>query len=224
MSVLKKFLKIDGQERMRVPKQQGFTLLELLVAMTLMATVITALFGLFTNVIDASQHMRAKIEGGQVGRTIASIVEDDLRFLHTALGGKQFRFRAKPLSTAFDDTAFLAFTTSSSLDYRVVSRQADLQNVEYVLRRNDTKTQSFIRREKRHATVSGEFDWIEFELIENVQSLQLAFYDSDTKEFKKEWGVERSGIPSAIRFTIAFGEEGNTKKYTFLVKLPQGEI
>lgn len=202
-------------------RQAGFTLFELLIAMTLMATIITTLFALFSNVIDASQHARKRMAYDQAGRTILSIVEDDLRYMLPDMKTSELKFDATMDSDTFDEQDLLGFASTSSLAFRTHDHVRTLQYITYSLKEQDNDLFTLIRTERPNPTVKGDFEELKYPLLENISECVFEYYNGEYNEFQKDWGVEKTLLPTAIRMTFTLGTKDQPYQYQLVIPLPQ---
>lgn len=202
-------------------RQAGFTLFELLIAMTLMATIITTLFALFSNVIDASQHARKRMAYDQAGRTILSIVEDDLRYMLPDMKTSELKFDATMDSDTFDEQDLLGFASTSSLAFRTHEHVRTLQYITYSLKEQDNDLFTLIRTERPNPTVKGDFKELKYPLLEDISECIFEYYNGEYNEFQKDWGVEKTLLPTAIRMTFTLGTKDEPYQYQLVIPLPQ---
>ncbi|MEZ6854280.1 type II secretion system protein GspJ [Halodesulfovibrio aestuarii] len=207
----------------RSDRQAGFTLLELLIAMALMATIITTLFALFSNVLDASQHARKRMVYDQAGRTVLSIVEDDLRYMLPDMKTDGLQFDATLESEGFAERNLLGFATTSSLAFHANDHVRTLQYVTYILKEQDNDLYTLIRTEHSNPTVTGDFTDLKYPLLEDIIKCSFEYYDSEYNEFIKDWGVEKNTLPTAIRVNLVLGNKDEKYQYKLTVPLPQEE-
>lgn len=225
MSSLKNFSKNSSTApAVSHKKQDGFTLLELLIAMMLMAVIITALFALFSNVIDASQHARKRMKTDKSGRAILNILEDDLRYMLPDIKTTGLKFKANTSSSISDEQKLLSFATTSTLKFETKENDITLQYVTYSIQEQDNRTFKLIRIERPFPSVVGDFSELRYELAENVLECQFEYYNSEYNEFQSEWGVEKTSIPKAIRAHITLGTPDKTYPYVLIIPLPQEEV
>ena len=106
-----------------------------------------------------------------------------------------------------DDEVLLSFATSSHLADMPGTPLPGPVCVEYVLR-NGNRSAAFIRRERAHCGVEGDFPWSELVLVRNVKSLEVALYSTKT-QFVEDWPspLPPGIVPEAIRFTLHREEE-----------------
>ncbi|OBQ46602.1 PulJ/GspJ family protein [Halodesulfovibrio spirochaetisodalis] len=207
--------------------QSGFTLLEILIAMMLMATIITALFGLFTNVIDASEHARRRMDVDKIGRAVLNIVEEDLRYMRPDTSTDNLKFDTTidaDDTYAPDEEAIFGFATTSSLRLKEVDNEYTLQYVTYTLLKDDNDHYTLFRIEKPNPTISDDFAELKYEIVSNMLNCKFSYYDGEFNEFKDEWGVEKTTLPTAIKFEFTLGSKGTPHDYSLVIPLPKDEI
>ena len=97
-----------------------------------------------------------------------------------------------------DDEVLLSFATSSHLADMPGTPLPGPVCVEYVLR-NGNRSAAFIRRERAHCGVEGDFPWSELVLVRNVKSLEVALYSTKT-QFVEDWPspLPPGTVPEAI--------------------------
>lgn len=179
----------------------GFTLVELLIAMTLTAVIGMVLFSTYSMVMDNGKTVRNRVLERESERVFWGILDNDIAGL-CLIDDK--RSTLPPLSRepivpsdAFyrltetdkpqpsDDEVLLSFATSSHLADMPGTPLPGPVCVEYVLR-NGNRSAAFIRRERAHCGVEGDFPWSELVLVRNVKSLEVALYSAKT-QFVEDW-------------------------------------
>lgn len=174
----------------------GFTLVELLIAMTLTAVIGMVLFSTYSMVMDNGKTVRNRVLERESERVFWGILDNDIAGL-CLIDDK--RSTLPPLSRepivpsdAFyrltetdkpqpsDDEVLLSFATSSHLADMPGTPLPGPVCVEYVLR-NGNRSAAFIRRERAHCGVEGDFPWSELVLVRNVKSLEVALYSAKTQ-------------------------------------------
>ena len=196
----------------------GFTLVELLIAMTLTAVIGMVLFSTYSMVMDNGKTVRNRVLERESERVFWGILDNDIAGL-CLIDDK--RSTLPPLSRepivpsdAFyrltetdkpqpsDDEVLLSFATSSHLADMPGTPLPGPVCVEYVLR-NGNRSAAFIRRERAHCGVEGDFPWSELVLVRNVKSLEVALYSAKT-QFVEDWPspLPPGAVPEAIRFTL----------------------
>ena len=201
----------------------GFTLVELLIAMTLTAVIGMVLFSTYSMVMDNGKTVRNRVLERESERVFWGILDNDIAGL-CLIDDK--RSTLPPLSRepivpsdAFyrltetdkpqpsDDEVLLSFATSSHLADMPGTPLPGPVCVEYVLR-NGNRSAAFIRRERAYCGVEGDFPWSELVLVRNVKSLEVALYSTKT-QIVEDWPspLPHGAVPEALRFTLHREEE-----------------
>ena len=179
----------------------GFTLVELLIAMTLTAVIGMVLFSTYSMVMDNGKTVRNRVLERESERVFWGILDNDIAGLCLT---DDKRSTLPPLSREpiVPSDAFYRLTETD--------KPQPLPGpvcVEYVLR-NGNRSAAFIRRERAYCGVEGDFPWSELVLVRNVKSLEVALYSAKT-QFVEDWPspLPPEAVPEAIRFTLHREEE-----------------
>ena len=200
---------------------QGFTLIELLIAMMLMATIVTALFAIFTSVIDASTHARKEMGSDRAGRAVLNLLEDDFRHMKPDTTTAGLKFDANIEASSFDEEVLVGFATTSSLAFDAEKDPFSVQYVKYSLVKQKDGSKTLFRIEEQHPTLTGDFTTTRYELLSNVAGASITYYNSTYNEFQKEWGVENVTTPEAVKVKFVLGTGADTATYSLIIPLPQ---
>ena len=201
----------------------GFTLVELLIAMTLTAVIGMVLFSTYSMVMDNGKTVRNRVLERESERVFWGILDNDIAGL-CLIDDKRstlpplsrepivpsdafYRLTEKDKPQPSDDEVLLSFATSSHLADMPGTPLPGPVCVEYVLR-NGNRSAAFIRRERAYCGVEGDFPWSELVLVSNVKSLEVALYSAKT-QFVEDWPspLPPGAVPEAIRFTLHREEE-----------------
>ncbi len=202
----------------RPPARGGFTLIEVLLALTLASIILASLFALFDNVSDVQRHVRESFARSRVMRTVFGVMEDDLRSIQQP---EDSPVLAGVSNSGFgQDESLLSIITASTLTMHQRTPHLGLQLVEYVLR-GDSGRRRLVRRERPYARINGDFEYSEVVLAQDVQDLEVGYYDEDYNEFRAEWdpSFEGNDLPLAVRVRLTLGEEDAKEVYELVVPL-----
>ena len=201
----------------------GFTLVELLIAMTLTAVIGMVLFSTYSMVMDNGKTVRNRVLERESERVFWGILDNDIAGL-CLIDDKRstlpplsrepivpsdafYRLTEKDKPQPSDDEVLLSFATSSHLADMPGTPLPGPVCVEYVLR-NGNRSAAFIRRERAHCGVEGDFPWSELVLVRNVKSLEVALYSAKTQFVEdRPSPLPPGAVPEAIRFTLHREEE-----------------
>jgi general secretion pathway protein J len=201
-------------------RARGFTLLELIVAMTIFLIVIVAAYGLF----DAGRNLSARAEARallfQTGRSALQAIEEDLRgvvlsgsVFDTGLIGVSQDGEGGPL----DKIEFMAvnsFTAGENLEKKI-----DLSKVTWWIE----ESRGLVRERIRLLT-STRASRDEEEVSRDVVFLDFRYYDGQWKESWDSTQLRR--LPKAIEVTVhvrgLWRDEKVLEKFTTRFYLPIG--
>ena len=184
--------------------QQGFTLLELLVAIVIFSLMSVMAYGGLFNVITgneviATQEKRLK----ELQRTMMFLERDIRQLVPRPRNNGSGNVLAKAFDYGLDSEGLLEFTRAGNPNPVAVARSS-LQRVRY-----DIEEKVLIR--KGWALV----DYIDLEptsmnLLNDVESLELRLLDSNN-EWQNNWKQEKE-LPKAVEITIVHTHWGEIKR------------
>ncbi|SIO13009.1 PulJ/GspJ family protein [Halodesulfovibrio marinisediminis] len=204
--------------------QAGFTLLEVLIAIMLMATIMTTLFGVFTHVLNAAQHARKHMESDRVGRAILGIIAEDIRYMHPDTTSEHLKFSTMipPNDNSLpEERTILGLATTSSLKFSEHPTSYSLQYVTYSIIKNGTGDFSLFRNEQPFPTIEGKLPLLRYKLVNSMRSCTFSYYDKARDEFRQDWDNDRMELPEAIRIEFFLGEAEPPYKYSLVIPLPK---
>lgn len=202
--------------------QQGFTLLELLLAMVLSVIVITAMSAVFKSVVDSSAAIDSEVSLNQEGRVLLSIFQKDLSSVvlnnSTAESPDSLRLQFRA-STGIIPTgdAFMSFPSSNEL-YALNPTGCPLNYITYSIEDTDNGLYSLVRTSRKFAHLSGSWKTERIRLSKRLTDIRLEFnppvgsFTVGTKEFLRAKSLK-------IEFTLK--EKEKERHYmTFLALHP----
>lgn len=201
---------------------RGFTLLEVVVALALGATIMVALFATYEGVVDSAQQIRSRSVAERAARVALSIIEDDLRSLATVpkwgvpvLGG--------PLDedTGARGEVVLTMTTTTTMDLAAPIPHWGIQLVEYELEEGATGKR-LVRRERPYAGITGDFEWTEVVLVDDVEDFEVGLWMPTFNEFTSAWQISGDVVvPLAVRVSFTVQDEGASRSYELVTPLDE---
>lgn len=199
------------------PPRAGFTLVELLIAMTLTAVIGMVLFSTYATVMDNGKTVRNRVMQRESERVFWGILDEDIGGLcllddknstlppisraPIELSDDYYRLTDTERPEASEDEVLLSFATSSHLADIPTAALPGPVCVEYVLRSGERA--AFIRRERAFCGVEGDFPWSELVLVRDVKKVEVAMFTAKTG-FVTDWAspLQSDRLPEAIRFSI----------------------
>lgn len=217
------------------PKQeQGFTLVELLIAMVLTALIGTVLFSTYILISDSGVKGRALVQSREAPRIFWGIAETDISGLVLSkelplpsrtpiLPSEKWQEASGESAEPAEGTYLLTFATTSSLEGGPELGLSGPLCVEYVARQGRSGM-ALIRRERPFCGVDGDFPWSEAVLLTGLKDVRMKLYSSERGEWdvpeEKEWHRIGAVLPQALRIILEY--EDAEEPETLLVPLLQG--
>jgi len=194
---------------------------EVLIALTLATTVLTALFALFDNVSDVGLHIRGHIAQSRAMRTVFGVLEDDLRSLEPMTYGPVLASMSQ--ADFSQDKVLVSMLTTATLAPDRPPRHMGVQLVEYLLR-GSGNDRRLVRTERPFAHVNGNFDPTEVVLARGHVEADMHFFDPSYHEFRDDWDPSSMGNtpPTAVRMRLTLGGEDSEQEYELVVPLFSG--
>jgi general secretion pathway protein J len=210
--------------------RRGFTLLEVMIAASILAVMGAMVFGSFSRAYNQKQQIEAADDRlaqarGAMDRMAAEI---SVAFLSEHYDRK--RFQQRPTRFTGEDRGgqdTLLFTALVNERFEQDAKVSDQAVVKYFIERdrsNDNKFESLIRRE--HPIIDEEADrrGVRQVLCENVKKLDLQYWDAVKNEWVEEWDAakpERNGVlPERVRIKLVYvDDEGKDRTITTQTRL-----
>lgn len=213
---------------------QGFTLLEMLIAMTLTAVIGTVLFSTYNMVMDSGIRIRKTVSQREGRRIFWTILDSDLSGLclmenvlpplsRVPISNSEAYLRwsgdEKVTVKDSEDEIILSFATTTSLTESLQTSGSGPVCVEYRLcSGNNAKV--LVRRERAFCGVDGDFPWEEYVLLRNIRKIDVALYNRAQNQFETEWEPVQAGdVPESIRFTVHWELTNSAEESQLVVPL-----
>ena len=194
--------------------QNGFTLLEVLVAVTVTVLLMTAVYGVFTSVSGAKQRLEAEGEIYHQTRVLYDRLGRELR-------GTYWR-KAKNSKTRFmagrtrDNYTFVELTTTAGTPFG--GRRGAISVVRYELR-PDTEAKdpdTWVLMRDEYTTFDVPVQEREgYPLARGIREMNFRFYKNG--QWEDEWDSVRDGLPQMVEVSITMpsGEQSVPFRSTF---------
>ena len=184
---------------------RGFTLIEVLVAISLLAIVLTSVYGIFSSV----NATKIRLDSDSAEYHLARVVFDRLgRELH----GSYYR-RGDP-TTLFrggvntQGESFLELTTTAVTPLSATG--TGIAEVRYRLAPDNESNESrqvLLRSERPRQSATLAVDDRMMRLAPDVVSLSLRFYTKGN--WKDEWDARQDGLPQLVEIALVVGHDEN---------------
>lgn len=207
-------------------RQGGFTLLEVMIAMAILASMALAMF------VATNQTLNSK--ASTEGRDDATHAV--IQGMNRISGDLEMAIMVKSkdlLGATFDgEYAFegqeqrLDFVTMSHARFLADSKESEVVEVSYYLAPmpDEPNLQVLMRREATSIDKNLQQGGITYPILENVQSLRFEYLDAKSDEYKKTWDSKsidfNNRLPQAVKITVETLLPDDEDKSTFTTLAP----
>ena len=222
---------------MRISKRNGFTLIEILIAIFILATVLTTVYAAYTGTFRIVRD--AKYTDGiySMARGAMKRMTEDLE--SSCRHRDSFRFTSGKAETEKGEFTELSFLSSAHLNFPVCvprtgrddERSSGIVVISYFVVEDDEKDSYTLKRkdelyrdkaEEEEEEVSREGGYI---LCEGLQSLIYKFYDSKGEEYDSwdshsDLESQKDKAPSVVSIHMDFiNPDDRDRPYMFMIKV-----
>lgn len=213
---------------------RGFTILEILTAIFILAIVVSLVLGAFDGIFSNADRVNAGSDLNEMAGGALDRMTMDLKAIHVMLYPRYkppqllddepdiYRVEGKTTSVGGHTFAWLRFTSMAHLPLNHVADEGVAEIVYYV---QETPDNDYIIRRADHLYPYPEFEERETDPVfcEQVREFTLTYFDAEGKEYE-EWdsGSDDTeyGTPRAIKIKLALGDETAPDIFTTQVVLP----
>jgi general secretion pathway protein J len=180
--------------------EDGFTLIEVLLAVSLVAMMATLVFGSLYVTTSAIEAARASSANEQIVRSALRVMTDELSVGVSLTSGPWMGINGQQDGQPADSIAFLTMG-----QFRGAESTKDTELVRIVYTREGERLLRFVRRNLYGLTDESVE---QVELASKVKSFNVRFYDSKNNLWVDEWdGRGRSGTPKALLIELTLLQE-----------------
>jgi type II secretion system protein J len=194
---------------------RGFTLLEVILATTMMVILVGAAYGLFRSSHVLRERTKESFDRDFETNRAIDIMRRDLNAV-LPIGGT---FSDAMTGEKVEETSVRQDTLDICTASGTVSKSAywgDIQHVTYELGESSSENSSsldLIRAVTRNLLTDEEEDPVEEHLLHGIESLELSYYDGSDWQDSWDTASNDDELPEAIRVRIVFASSG-TKEAT----------
>jgi general secretion pathway protein J len=200
-------------------RARGLTLVELMIAVAITATLGAMTVGAFAQIDRASQVARAQAERYDAARLALSRMAREVSMAFLSDNYDHARFRERPSLFVGREDQLLLSTMAHVRLYQDV-RESDQAIVEYTVDADPDGSgeQALFRREKVHLDDEPDRGGRKDLVAGHVVGLTIAYWDQKRGDWAREWStrsVENSNaLPSRVRFTLEVKlADGRTERF-----------
>jgi general secretion pathway protein J len=213
---------------------RGFTLLEILTAIFILAIVVSMVLGAFNAIFSNSDRVNIASDLNEMGSAALNRMADDLKAIHVMPYPRYqppqllddepdiYRVEGKTSNVGGHTFAWLRFTSMAHLPFNHDAAEGVAEIVYYV---QETPDNAYAIRRADHLYPYPEFEESKTdpELCEQVRDFTLTYFDANGKEYE-QWDSESEDMeystPRAIKIKLALGDETAPDIFTTQIALP----
>ncbi len=197
------------QSAIRNPQSKGFTLIEVLLALAILAGVVTVIYASFSTASQNVEQAEKVRDDTDLARTLIARISDDLANAYCKAGtqgkgtffyGKKEEKDVSGNKLRLDSLSLTTLTNWRKPD----SKETDLWEVGYFFKEKpDGSGYVMMRRERRNLNTgeSSLEEETEYEITDSVESLQLRYYTGS--QLTDELGSSTScARPTSVEMTL----------------------
>lgn len=201
--------------RIREIQRSGFTLLEILVAMFILAIVLSTIFGTFSETLKNINHAESQAEIYQMARVALKIMNEDLE--GSLISGTR-SFSGQDEEIDGRDADFLSFFSTNHISFEAPGKDSGNAGISfYVLEKEEEQ------EEEEKGLVLYRADILEQDqepeektggavLCEGLHSVNFMYYNSEGDEYDS-WdstdGQYKNKLPSMVTIRLEFLDKSN---------------
>ena len=178
---------------------RGFTLLEILIAIAILALVVSSLYGAYSGTLDTTEMVESIRDVDQVARLALMQMVNDFKSLYFQKA--QGEDTESPYSfggvmeAEGEGGAIVAFATTSRLDFDMTFPSQRINRVSYIMEKqpDNEKLYRLVRKELPFADLPGEREEISVEIADGVESLSLTYFNGEGQQFS-QWDSKAEGL------------------------------
>jgi len=187
--------------------ERGFTLIEILLAVALIAVIAALVFGSLSTTLNAIDVARGIAANEQVVRTTMRLMADELSMGVSLRVMPWMGVNAQQESQPADTVAFLTMG-----QFRGAESERDTEIVRIVYTRERDK---LLRLVRRNLYGLSDDSLEQLELIGKVKAFNVRYYDAQNNVWVDEWdGRARSKPPGALLIELTL-QQDNAEPQTF---------
>jgi general secretion pathway protein J len=198
--------KTTGRNR----QSEGFTLIEVLLAMAILAVVVTVIYAVFSTSSANAKRAEAVRDETDLARTLMSRMSDDIAnaYCSTGLSGTFFYGKHEEVETEGDTFRHDSLSLTTLTNWRKPdSNETDLWEVGYSFEeKSDGSGYVLVRREKRELSSDAPplEGGVEYEISDRVAELRVRYYDGTnwSDAWDRRTGCSPSNLPLAVEISL----------------------
>ena len=194
-----------------ISRNNGFTLLEVLIAVVLLGILAGALYGSYFGVVRARERSAAGMESRrELGATL-DLIRREVSSAMYSRNDKRLRFVVEDRDNFGVPSSTLELTTLAPSDQS--RKESGIVVVQYRMAEKDKKRA--LTRQERDLVFDGPAAVPAFPQMERISAFQVECYDGS--KWVKSWDTAINGtLPKSLRVSVQVEEEGRPVEFSVL--------
>jgi len=191
--------------------EQGFTLLEMLVAVVIISVILGVIYGSFAGTSRTYALLEANEDVYQTAQTFLAMISRELRSAYFTNASQGFMGIGTEGGLEGEETDSIYFVTRSHRRSRANAKEGFLAEIGYFFD-TDTLTDEKQLFKSIDATVDGDIQdgGTLYPLTDRVDSLKFSYYDKKSDTWLEEWDGQKMGrLPDRIQVELAVLDDGD---------------
>lgn len=217
------FRLLNSSMKSRSSRISGFTLLEVLLAVSILAIISTVIYSSLFNSLDAMDRTRLKMDHYELIRMAFSLMEMDIQGAYSSPYTDYYGFQGKNEENDGYPADKLTFISTTHKRMMRNAPETDLCEVEYFLLIPDDDEQlpKLYRRTDPTPDKEPESGGTSWEILDNIKGFDIQYYDN--LEWLEQWDVvgKYALLPQAVKITLIMVlEDGSEQEFTDWITVP----
>ncbi|HSG05012.1 MAG TPA: prepilin-type N-terminal cleavage/methylation domain-containing protein [Nitrospiria bacterium] len=205
-------------------QNRGFTLLEVLIAITISALVLTVVYQTFNGIVDSAARLEEVSDMDQMARISLGIISRELRSAYwKEKNSGDLTFSGVDGLDGGEASDKLVFTTFSPWIGKDGTVSPNLSVISYDLEAAGEEEEFYLMHLEDPNPLSQSLSSRQrYELAEQVKGFNLRYFDEEAGEWKDEWdaGIEKK-LPNAVEIQLYFKTSaGGEQMYSTSTEIP----
>ncbi|MBW1820936.1 MAG: prepilin-type N-terminal cleavage/methylation domain-containing protein [Deltaproteobacteria bacterium] len=212
--------------------ETGFTLLEILIAISIFAIIVTTVFGSHNYIFSSAKVVEEDIAAYEMAKSCLSRITDDFQSLHVSLPPEYtppdsddeedpFKITGETADAGGESFSRLMFASRAHVSFEK-NIQEGIARIVYYVQKSDENRYILRRADKLYPYEPFEEKKSDPVLCENVKSLVFKYYDEEGSEYDT-WDSDSTDVdystPKAIKITLEIGDDSSFLPFETMVKL-----
>lgn len=194
---------------------RGFTVIEILIAVTIVSIILTIIYGSFASATRSISISRGRSDIYQIARLSLARMAEDISCAFPPKGVNlediKFGFIGEDRGLDGMPSDILNFISTSHLKFGRSLKNSGLCEIGYCVE-TDPETEELVLLRREDDTLDDEIDrgGIVLELAEHIKGIDFKYYDDKGEEWDEWYSDDTNSLPRKVKITLTL--EGENKR------------